>query len=224
MKYAIMHIDDRASENIKNNKKILKDFEFVDIDFFDGRNGGGWTFLNNMGINTAAWSPYDGRTLKPLPGEYGVWVSTILFFEYMINNNLEEMILLEDDIILESDFVDKLFKIKKDLPNSFDFLSMSFPLGQNKQTKESTINSELIHRSINQYANGQAILYTLGCAKKILKLLKRKGLEYTSDCFIFKQSHIGLLEGYSIIPNAISLVKSDTSVPSSIDPKNFRHV
>jgi GR25 family glycosyltransferase involved in LPS biosynthesis len=177
-----------------------------------------------MGVNTSAWNPYDGRTLGPLPGEYGVWVSTILFFEYMIKNSIEEMILLEDDIILDYDFVDKFFKIKKDLPNSFDFLSMSFPLDQNKQTKKSSINSELIHKSINQYANGQATLYTLNCAKKILKLLKRKGLEYTSDCFIFKQSHLGLLEGYSIIPNAISLIKSDTSVSSSIDPKNVRNV
>jgi GR25 family glycosyltransferase involved in LPS biosynthesis len=224
MKYSIIHVDNRASKNIKNNKNILKDFEFVDIEFFDGRNGGGWTFLNNMGVNTSAWNPYDGRTLGPLPGEYGVWVSTILFFEYMIKNSIEEMILLEDDIILDYDFVDKFFKIKKDLPNSFDFLSMSFPLDQNKQTKKSSINSELIHKSINQYANGQATLYTLNCAKKILKLLKRKGLEYTSDCFIFKQSHLGLLEGYSIIPNAISLIKSDTSVSSSIDPKNVRNV
>ena len=222
MKYSIMHIDDRAKNNISKNKEILKNFEYVDIEYFNGKDIDGRPILQNLGILLDNWSPYDGRTFSPLPGEYGVWISTIYFFDYMIKNKIDQMILFEDDIVLSENFVDDFYKIANDLPDDFDFLSLSYPVGQNELDDSTKINSEYIHRSINQYANAQGILYTLSGAKKVIKLLKRKGLEYTSDCFIFRQSRLKLINGFSLIPEKIKLIYSDENIKSVIDPNNLR--
>lgn len=223
MKYSIMHINDRAIENINHNKNILKNFDYVDIEYFDGINGNAWDVLNHRRIHLNVWQPYDGRSTPPLPGEYGVWLSTILFLEYVVNNKIDMVILLEDDITLQENFIESLSLCIKDLPDTFDFLSLYYFDGQNELTDKTKIGSDYIHLSHNQYSAGQAMLYSLKGAKKILKLVNRKGIEYTSDCFIFHQASLGLLDGYSIVPNSLSFLKHDNKkIKSLIDPDNVR--
>jgi len=224
VKYCIIHVNDRAKDNIDYNKNILSSFEYIaDIEFFNGNTGNAWDVLNNRGIKLDVWNPYDGRTMPPLPGELGIWVSTINTLEYIVNNQIEKMLVLEDDIKLQPNFIDMLDLCIKELPNGFDFLSLYYFDEQNDFTKLTDIGSKIIHKSNNQYSAGQAILYSLSGAKKILKLVRRKGIEYTTDCFIFKQSHIGLIDGYSIIPNNLLFLEHENkSVISIIDPKNTR--
>jgi GR25 family glycosyltransferase involved in LPS biosynthesis len=224
MKYSIMQIDDRAQINVSANKEKLKDFEYVDIEYFNGNINSGWDSINSRGIPLNKWKPYDGRTFDPLPGEYGVWVSTILFFEYMINNSIDTMMLLEDDIILENNFVKNLNKCLNDLPKNFDFLSLYSNDVHNWVDENTEIGSENIHRSLNQFSAALGTVYSLNGAKKILKVLKRKGIEYTSDCFIFNQSKLGVIDGYSIKKENIKLISHDSkNVKSLIDPENIRN-
>lgn len=224
MKYSIMHINDRAETNMNLNRSILKNFEYIDIEYFDGTISSGWDMIHSRKIPLDKWNPYDGRTFDPLPGEYGVWASTILFFEYMINNNIDRMMLLEDDIVLETNFVELLNKCLNDLPDTFDFLSLYSNDFHNWCDENTEIGSEYIHRSINQYSAGLGTIYSLSGVKKILKVLKRKGIEYTSDCFIFKQAQLGVIEGYSIKREKINLIKHDSkNIKSTIDPDNTRN-
>ena len=82
VKYTIVHVNDRAKQQMDNNKKILKSFDYVDnIQFFNGNKGNAWDVINHKGIRTDTWKPYDGRQFPPLPGEYGVWLSTINVLE-----------------------------------------------------------------------------------------------------------------------------------------------
>lgn len=224
MKYSIMHINNRSIDKINKNKTILKSFEYVDdIEYFNGNVGNGRDVLNHIGINCDVWAPYDGRSFPALPGEYGVWVSTVNVWKYIIDNKIEKFLLLEDDISLNNDFVEELNKCLNDLPNDFDFLSLYYFDEQNHDSDESEIGSDNIKKSINQYSAGQATVYSLSGAKKLFKLIKRKGLEYTSDCFIFKQSHLGLVQGYSIKGNNNRLLSHDYyDVVSLIDPDNLR--
>lgn len=224
MKYCIIHVNDRAKDNIDKNKEILSSFEYIeDIEFFNGNTGNSWDVLNHRGIRLDVWNPYDGRQAPPLPGELGIWISTINALEYIVKNKIERMLVFEDDIKIESNFVQDLEICMKELPSTFDFLSLYYFDGHNQVTESTDIGLKHIHRSSNQYSGAQATLYSLAGAKKILKLVKRKGIEYTADCFIFKQSHIGLVEGYSIIPNSLSFLQHDNeSILSLIDPENTR--
>ena len=91
MKYAIIHVNDRAIENININKKILNDFDYIDnIEYFNGNKGNAKDVLNHKRIKIESWSPYDGRQTLPLPGELGIWVSTINVWEYVVGKNKED--------------------------------------------------------------------------------------------------------------------------------------
>jgi GR25 family glycosyltransferase involved in LPS biosynthesis len=225
MKYAIIHVNDRAIKNINYNKGILGENEYLDdIEYFDGNINNGWNEINRLGISTETWKPYDGRNFGPLPGEYGVWISTIRALQYMVDNKIDTMLLLEDDITLLDDFVQKLELCVNDLPNDFDFLSLFCTEEQNTLDSTTDIGSLYIHRSKKQFAGALAMLYSLKGAKKILKIAKRFGMEYTSDCFIYHYSHTNILNGYSIQNNSITmLINNDYEIKSLIDPSNIRH-
>lgn len=225
MKYTIMHVNDRAKDNMLHNRDILKDFEYVsDIEFFNGNEGNGWDILNHWRIPLDVWSPYDGRSTEPLPGEYGIWVSTINLWKYIVDNKINKLLVLEDDILLKNDFVDNLNKYCKELPEDFDFLSLYYFSEQNEPTEETEIGSEFIQKSTYQYSAAQAMIYSYAGAKKLLKLIHRKGTEYTNDCFIYRQSLEGLVNGYSIKgPNDIFLTHTYKEVKSLIDPDGFRN-
>lgn len=223
MKYAIININDRSIKNIEDNKKILQDFEYIDdIEYFNGNIEDGKQVLISRGVDVEKWNPYDGRLTHPLPGEYGVWVTTMNCLEYIVKNKIDKMLILEDDVLLEDNFIDILNKSINDLPEDFDFLSMYWNEGHNNIDRRTNINSNYIHKSLNQYSGALAMIYSYSGALKILKLLKRKGMEYTPDCFIYKLSHIDLLNGFSILPTIDRVVKHSWDIASTVDPNNLR--
>jgi GR25 family glycosyltransferase involved in LPS biosynthesis len=226
MKYTIISVNDRAKKQINTNKKTLKSFDYVSgIEFFNGNKGNAWDIINHMGIKTDVWKPYDGRQFPPLPGEYGIWLSTINVLKHIVKNDLKSLLVLEDDILLEKTAEKNILAALDDLPESWDFLSLYHFEDQNQYSSETDIGSSLIHKSINQPAGAQAIIYSNAGARKILRLLKRKGIEYTSDCFIFEQSRLGFINGYSIIPGAKKYLQHKyKDIESLIDPKNTRLV
>lgn len=225
MKYTIIHVNDRAIDNINNNKNILSIFEYVnDIEFFNGNEGNAWDVLNHKQIKQDVWSPYDGRTMSPLPGELGIWVSTINIWEYIVKNKIDKMLVLEDDVVLQDDFILNLHSFMADLPDTFDFLSLYYFNEQNEAAPELSIGSEKIQKSHKQYSAGQATIYTYSGAKKLLKCVARKGIEYTTDCFIFRQSLEGLVDGYSILTKNDTFLQHDhKNIKSLIDPENSRN-
>lgn len=226
MKYSIIHVNDRCINQINHNKKVLKNFEYIDkIQYFDGNLHNGHDVLNDWGIPLNVWSPYDGRSNPPLPGEYGIWVSIINALKYIVDNNIDKMLLLEDDIVLNKNFVSNLKKAMMDLPENYDFLSLYYFEGHNWLDEKTDIGSKYIHKSYNQYSAGQAMVYSYKGAKKLLKAIKRKGIEYTSDCFIYRQALEGVVDGYSMKPNVEKMIFHDyIKVKSLIDPTNIREV
>jgi len=224
MKYTIIHINNRAKENMEHNKLILKNFDYIDdIEFFDGNMGKAQDVINHLGIKIDVWNPYDGRQSPPLPGEYGIWLSTILTWEYIVKNKVSSMLVFEDDILLDKNFVSNLNDCINELPKDYDFLSLYYFSDQNTVDEKTDFGAKNIHKSINQYSAGQAILYSYHGAKKLLKLVNRLGIEYTSDCFIFNKAQQGVVYGYSIKPDVLNFLTHDNkNIKSLIDPSNTR--
>jgi GR25 family glycosyltransferase involved in LPS biosynthesis len=226
-KYTIVRINDRAKNQIVHNKNILKNLQYVnDIVFCNGNKENAKEIVSAMGIDPNTWSPYEENDNRPtyLPGEIGIWVSCINIFIYMIDHGIDKMLVLEDDCLLDESFQEVFNSSIKELPKGWDFLSLYYPENQNLITLQSDIGLKNIHKSVNQMAGIVAMLYSLSGAKKILRLVKEKGIEYTVDCFIYRQAELGLLNGYSLKPKCDTIVKhADTKTGSTIDPKNIRN-
>lgn len=226
IKYTIIYVNDRASSQILHNKKILKDLYYVDdIVFCNGNEENAEEIVLGMGIDPSSWSPYEDNDTRAtyLPGEIGLWVSNINVFNYMIKHSIEKMLVLEDDCLLNEDFPQRLNSAITELPENWDFLSLYWLDGQNLITPESDIGLANIHKSTNQPASTVAMIYSISGVKKILDLVKEKGIEYTYDCFIYRQAKLGLLNGYSVKPIGNKLATHTYNVTGSlIDPADIR--
>ena len=96
---------------------------------------------------------------------------------------------------------------------------------QNEVDEDTEIGSEYIHKSNNQYSAAQALVYSFNGAQKLLHIFKKKGFEYTTDCFIYRQAHEGLINSYSIKKENTYFLKHDhKKIKSLIDPDNARDV
>ena len=222
IKYTIIHISDRSKENMQRTKNVLSSFEYVDnINFCDGRKTDARKIIEDMGI-PINWSPYDGRTTQPLPTEFGVWLSNINVYKYIAKNAIHQMLVLEDDAILKDDFTFIINDILKEVPKNYDFVSLCSFKDQNHEDSRTDIGNKYIHRSINQYSSFQGMVFSCAGAKKILRLLKKEGIQYTNDCQIFRKSLEQKLNGYSLRPN-YSIIEHDLNVISNIDNTNHRY-
>lgn len=226
MKYTIIKVNDRAKDQVDHNIHMLKGHTYINnIDFFNGNEGNAWDVINHRQIRTDTWSPYDGRSTGPLPGEYGVWVSNLNIWEYIENNDIDDMLVLEDDVYLLDNAESIIDTAIKELPENWDFLSLYYFEGHNQETEDSDIGKEYIHKSINQPSGNQAMVYSKRGASKILKLVRRFGIDYTVDCFVYKKAQMGFLNGYSIKPGKYKVLDHlYKNIPSLIDPENTRMV
>lgn len=225
MKFTIIHVNNRAQQQMDHNIEILSEFEYVtDISFFNAHVGNADDVFNHKGISQETWAPYDGRAFEILPGEKGIWLSTIASLEYAARLT-EPLLVLEDDVTLVEDFPERLKEYSAQLPPNFDFLSLYYFAGHNWLDENSDCGLKGIHKSINQFSGAQAIMYSPVGAKRILRLIQQFGIEYTSDCFIFNKAQKGILNGYSIKPDEPPMLTHDyIQVSSLIDPDNKRLV
>jgi GR25 family glycosyltransferase involved in LPS biosynthesis len=220
-----MKVNDRSIDNVNKIKNILSDFEYTDeITFCNGNLVDAGSIIDNEGIDRSKWHPYDGRTSQPLPGELGIWVSYINIFKYIIEKKIEKLLIIEDDATLADNFVEQMLLCLNDLPKDFDFLSLSYFADQNNFTEKTDIGSKYIHKSLNQYSSAVGIIFSLHCAKKILKLLKRYGMEYTNDCFIYHHAQKEAINGFSLIKSDKPIITHTNIAKSVIDPNNDRNV
>ena len=226
MDYTIISVSDRAIENIANNKKILdeKNFNFHQLVFFNGNSEDSDPFeeLKSMGYNTSSWSPVDGRKSPMLKTEAATWISNIRIYEYIVKNKIKNFLILEDDILLHPDFVERLDLFVKELPKDYDFLSLFYMKAHNKKSKEVDLGLQYIQKSDNQKAGYQATLFSYVGAKKMLRLLQKRGLVYTNDCTLFFFAQNKMLNGYSKTRNSPRMLSHDISLKSEIDPENYR--
>jgi GR25 family glycosyltransferase involved in LPS biosynthesis len=225
IKYCIISVDNRSVDNIIYNKNILKDFQYIDnIDFIDGRKEDAFKILKNYKISTDNWNPADKRIVQEMINtEAATWVSNINIYKYIVLNNIDELLVIEDDVILDINFMQNFKKIYKELNKKYDFLSFFYFENQNKEDDNNNLKLKYIQKSYNQKSAFQCMMFSNAGAKKILKYLEDNGIFYTNDCQVFKLSEMGVLNGYSIRPNTLSFAYHDQSIQSIIDPDNLRN-
>ncbi|WP_428462800.1 glycosyltransferase family 25 protein [Photobacterium kagoshimensis] len=193
----------------------------LDFTFFDAVDG------STLDINNEIFDHnYCSKTFNhPMnKGEYACAFSHVKAYEYIVKNNIDKAIILEDDIIINSEFKNIILKLADITPNSMELTYLyhgkakSWPwrkkIGHNFKLARYIPQSETSKRLIIYAA---AYILTLSGAKKLLQVAYpiRLPADYLLGCLQFNK-----LNTYGVEPPCLSLAgfKSDID---SVTKRNY---
>lgn len=135
------------------------------------------------------------------PGELGIWASNYTAWKNFLKTDYEYIILMEDDIVLSSNFNEKLKEYITELPNNWDVFTVYIPETGNvryeKRKHEFLIDKENICKV---YQSWSCLCYVVSKngAKKLLKEVQR-GVKSPLDHFLFYNRRLNV---YAIKPES----------------------
>jgi GR25 family glycosyltransferase involved in LPS biosynthesis len=222
--YAIVKINDKR---IKTQKKIQEQLSSLTQHFpkcVDGKNEEEVIlfFKNNPNI----------KELRPIRSGYlGHWMSFLNILKYMLENDIESLLVLEDDAILSSNFIHDLDLCLGETPDDYDFFIAypSMPNAKNYLFSKNDVNkrvpsrikipedmktihqdwyigSDYVVKTYQRFGSVGQVFSKKG-AKKIIELTEKNGFgtsrlqEKPFDMTIYTHSFEGILNGYQANPN-----------------------
>ena len=214
--YSIMTVDDSRAQRKKAIRAAVDLPEITDISWVDARR------------KVVAWRELEKRPWFKIKwrltwGELGVWLSAVTAWEYLLESDLDALIVFEDDAIIEPTFNDGIKKYLEELPDDWDAVSLFVPENQrgdyyynvtfnstgdavsyrrgNKRFHDSIyrIGDGLLCRTYQGYCN-VAMMYSKSGAQKLLDLTKELGSYTPVDCFVFQMANLRRINAYSPHP------------------------
>jgi GR25 family glycosyltransferase involved in LPS biosynthesis len=188
--YVVMKIDNRADETVgKIHSTLDNNFIYNEIEFFNYKISDVNKFYADRNMSMSWMADVFGLNKIPKIGEYACLASHIVALEYLIQSEFDELLVIEDDVILSSNFL-RLFNLcYNDLPNDYDALADStyLPNYQEFSTEINNIliDSKYICRAYLQNSHTGVILYSKQGAKKILERFKTYGAISAIDTYLF---------------------------------------
>jgi GR25 family glycosyltransferase involved in LPS biosynthesis len=191
--YAIIKINDIRIENQKKIQSELISFNYHTFKCIDGHNEEDVRdfFKDHPSIK---------ETRRTRAGYLGHWLSFLNALYYIIDNNLESLLVLEDDAILSTTFIQDLELYMEHVPDDYDFFAVyqflphihnsEFPRarlfskttthGQSSHNfgqihSDWQIGSKYVVRSYQNVGSAGYIFSSAG-AKKIISLTEQNGL------------------------------------------------
>lgn len=148
------------------------------------------------------------------PGELGIWASNYTAWQNFLKSDYEYLILMEDDIVLNSNFNEKLKQYMSELPHNWDLFTVYIPETGNiryeKRRHEFLIDQENICKVYQSWSCLCYIVSKRG-AQKLLKEVQR-GVKSPLDHYLFYSHKIS---AYAIKPergNICSLYETKSTV------------
>ena len=225
MKYCIINAVPGREDNVSKTKHTLKDFtEIQGIKYYDTTTDDYIDYIKNNEITISDSYQFLENA------QLAIWATTISILNYIVDNDIDSLLVLEDDAVLLDDFVEVYSKCVDDLPTTFDLFSaysLKFIYGDNQILQhnflrdECDIGSKYIHKAYDAAAGCQAMLYSLSGAKTILKSIKNDGINTDSDIFIFERCRSKTFDSYIIRPDVPETIRHGM-FKSTIDPQNKR--
>ena len=214
--YTIISVDESRRELKEKIRENMIYPEISSIKFVDGRSPGAIEAEVER-YNCTVGSGF-------FYGELGVWFSQLNCWQWLAGSGYDALLVLEDDAVLNANFPLLMEKILVDLPEDFDFVSLSVPQNQmmdyyydrrflsdggwelishnRKRFTHSVhyIGSNVISTAYQGYAC-VATMYSRAGATKLIDIFKKKGIYTPVDCFLFLERNQGNLNGYAPTPN-----------------------
>lgn len=172
------------------------DIKFIDCNVVDVKE-----FFSSRGIDIHYIGDVFGLSKSFKDGELACAASHIVAMEYLLNNDLDQMVVFEDDIVLDDKFTNIMAACLNDLPSDYDFMSDSsvMPDYQEMSTVEDSIDigSKFICKAHLQNSHTGFMLYSKAGAKNILELYRKYGFICPIDTFLFWLNRRGDLKAYT---------------------------
>jgi GR25 family glycosyltransferase involved in LPS biosynthesis len=201
--YTVIKINDRAQQSLIELHTTLKNnFEYKsNINFINYKKDNVFDFYNQRDIKINWMGKLFGLSSNYLMSELGAFASHIKCLEYIVENNIPEMIVFEDDVILSDNFMKNFKHVYADLPKDYDFISDSTFVPNYEELCTNTENiltdSLFLNKAYLQNAYVCFMMYSLAGAKKILNLVKQYGIICPVDTLFFFLNREHKLNGYS---------------------------
>jgi GR25 family glycosyltransferase involved in LPS biosynthesis len=231
IEYTIISISEQRAAHKQALRGLLNLSEAKDIEFVNA------TDCGQLEKILSKYPNIKPKDWIPRLGELGVWLSQIQTWYYLANSNIDALIVFEDDAIISPAFESILDLYIDDLPDNWDFLSLSVPDNQRqdfyyRQVYDETGHPKTVIRAgekTYEFDYGKptlarvyqgyccvATMYSKAGATKLLKLVEEFGIYTPVDCFLFLQAHAGRLNAFAPKPNSPMCVVIDWLCPTSI--------
>ena len=189
----MIKINDIRIDSQSKIEKSLESFNQHFIKCIDGHNEKDVRlFFNN--------NPNIKENRRTRAGYLGRWLSFLNALNYIVENNLESMLILEDDAILSTTFIDDLEFYMNHVPEDYDFFMayQSLPHIHNSEFPKARIASRItVHGQVSnnfgkihedwqigskyvvrayQSFGSAGVIFSNSGAKKIIELTEKNGL------------------------------------------------
>ena len=164
-------------------------------------------YFNNKEFKTA----WDGFK----PGELGNFASHYSAWKYVIDNNLDSLLVFEDDVIIHDDFMHKYNIIVNSVPKEYDVMSIFVDPNQYDRCRPDDYINDYITKGYQDWSTLCYIISRQG-AEKLVKYVHEVGMDNPTDWFIFRKGHNGIFNVYTVPPEFPSPLEIDHSYNSQV--------
>lgn len=206
--YTVIHINDERKENIERINYILNanNLNIKSLNAKDARELE--MFYENNKDFRLSWEGFK-------TGEIGNFGSHYLAWKYLVDNDIDNVLVFEDDSFIHEDFVYKYNSLIKDLPHDFDVFSVYVDSNQAPRFDES---HRISYNLATGYQDWSTLCYLVSKsgAQKMLDEVHTQGMYYPTDWFIFRGGHSGKFNVYTLTPEIIPPVNIDKRYESQV--------
>jgi GR25 family glycosyltransferase involved in LPS biosynthesis len=220
--FNIFHVEEDTQIMTKRNiltkrakEKLVKDFDYLDTPTIMIKNVDDVKeFYKNEKIKIDPLGHF-GTGWKP--GELGIWASNYKAWENFVKSEYDYIILMEDDIILNGDFNEKLIKYINDMPDNWDVFTAYIPSFGNerygKNRKELFIGKDNICKV---YQSWSCLCYVVS-KKGAQKLLKQVQTTVKSpiDHYLFFNKNLNVYTIKMERGNICEIYRTESTVQAS---------
>ncbi len=214
MNYHIIQIDDTRQDNVMGIKHVLGK-ERLDINSVNAHKD---PELNEFYSSNPEFRVTGSGLTKP---EVGCFASHYLAWKYIVKNNLEDLLILEDDALLKDNFLNKYNSSKNKLPKDYDmfFLYANRYMAARFSIKEHYIKNHFISKAYQDWST-LAYLISYEGAVKAISLTHELGMIRPVDNFLLEGGEKGLLNVYAPKPPELLPIEINEKYESTIRIKN----
>lgn len=149
------------------------------------------------------------------PGEFGNFASHYLAWKYVVENNMDKLLIFEDDAKLSEEFIDKYNLFLDYCPKDYDVFSIFVHENQFPRFNSNDIINDIIAKGYQDWSTLCYIISNAG-AKKLLNYVKQTGMDYPTDWFIFRHGAKGIFNVYTFRPEIAGGVEIDERYHSQV--------